>query len=330
MMKVRIIETGAVVELEDDYALRMIEQGKATLYSGSAEGVAIFETGAILTPVNTDVFTEEKRCHVYRNSEEATTGLAEMGFTSADQVWKGVVKYFEATPTPNRLIVSCYPKTETGAQAMAALRAIRDDFYGFYYAGVTDDDNIKGIVSYVETNQLRKIMFCPIPNPVSYAVGADGLCKYFFDQQSDRYFPIYVSQTSTVALAMGVAMGLRNAYPDKWFTMRMVDPAPAYATILSEAEVVALQGVNCNAFLGMGHYHGTGTAGFRGLHKGILSSGKRYEDKLAEDLAACGLPVPERDAEKIEQFELQCDMYVQLHSRIDTLERAAETVSSGT
>lgn len=33
-MKVQIIETGAIVEYEDSYALRLIEQGDATLVSG--------------------------------------------------------------------------------------------------------------------------------------------------------------------------------------------------------------------------------------------------------------------------------------------------------
>lgn len=329
-MKVRIVETGEIVEFDDEYALRMIEQGKATLYSGSAEGAATFETGAILAPVNADVFTEEKRCHVYRNSEEALAGLTEMGFTSADQIWKGVVAYFDAEPAPNRLIVSCYPKTETAAQAMAALRGIRDDFYGVVYAGVTADDAIKSGMDYIETNDLKKIMFWHEPYPVSYAVDDYNLCKYFFDKKSDRFLPVFVNQPNQSCKLMGIAMGLRNANPDKWFTLRGIDLGYGMRQGVSEEDVIALQKVNCNVVIACGHYHAAATYNTGILHKGIVSSGKRYEDVLAEDLAAAGLQVPERDEEKIAEHELKYDMYIQLHCRINTLERAAETASSGT
>lgn len=328
MMKVRIVETGAVVELEDDYALRMIEQGKAVLYSGDSAGAAAFETGAILTPVNADVYTDAKRCNVYRNSEEALAGLTEMGFNSSSQPWKAVVKYFGATPAPNRLIVSCYPKTETGAQAMAALRAIRDDFYGFDYAGVTDDDNIKGIVAYVEANQLRKIMFCSIPNPVSYAIGNDGLCKYFFDQKSDRFMPIYASQPSDAAAMMGLAMGLRNAHAVEWFTMRFEKLGDVPPQNISASDLYSLQALNCNAYVVIAAFvTGSGiTYNKRVLDKGVLSSGKEYADVLSADLASAGIGALKKDQAAVERQTEQMDIIQMFNMRLKRL----ETATSGT
>ena len=325
MMKVRIIETGAVVELEDDYALRMIEQGKAVLYSGDSAGAAAFETGAILAPVNADKYTDAKRCHEYHTSEEALAGLTEMGFTTSDQVWKSVVKYFSVDPVPNRLIVSIYPKTETGAVAMATLREIRDDFYGCQYSGVTDDDNLKGIVDYIETNHLKKVLFCPIPNPVSYAIGNDGLCKYFFDQQSDRFMPIYASQPSDATALMGLAMGLRNIHPAEWFTMRFAKLGEVPPQNISASDLYSLQALNCNAYIVIAAFvTGSGiTWNKRVLDRGVLSSGKEYADVLSADLASVGIGALKKDQDAVDRQTELMDIIQQFNMRLKRLETAA-------
>ena len=336
MMKVRIIETGAVVELEDDYALRMIEQGRAVLYSGDSAGAAAFETGAILTPVNTNVFTEEKRCHVYRNSEEALAGLTEMGFTSADQLWKNIVKYFAVDPAPNRLVVSCYPKTENCAQAMAALRSIRDDFYGFAYAGVTDDDSIKGVVDYVMENSLKKIMFCSIPNPVTYAIATDGLLKHFYDQECDRFIGLYASQASDMSALMGLAMGLLNASPGERIILRHNNGALNISqSNLDGADIAKIENLNGNLVINIScRMPDAGIPMLKQvIDKGIVSSGKQYEDVLYADMIAAGENVPLKNETAVKAFLDSADALMQTEMRLRNLEtrvKNLETAASGT
>ena len=49
---------------------------------------------------------------------EAAAGLVVHGFSSSNEAYKAVQKYFAASPVPGRLLVSCYPAAESPVQAL--------------------------------------------------------------------------------------------------------------------------------------------------------------------------------------------------------------------
>ncbi len=248
----------------------------------AAGSPAAFDTGLIMTPVNTDVYAESKRLMSFTSSNEAVTGLIAAGFTTADQVYKAAVKYFAVNPSPGRLLVSCYPKTEDPATALGTVLNKTCAFYGVMAAGVTDDDALKGLEEAIRTNEHPMMLFVPIPNPVSYATADDGLLKYFYDLVSKRVVCLYASQPSDAAALMGAAMGLELSHPTSSFSM-------CYQTIngiapqnLSAVDVAAIEGLNGNVYITRGYTH-------RLLEKGTTSSGMRYDEVLYLDLIADAL-----------------------------------------
>ena len=328
-MRIRIIETDAVVEYEDEYALRLIEQGRAEKYDGESVGDAgiMFETGAFICPYDFNGYTEELRCHLFTGKEAALAWLESIGYKTNTKclIYNAVNGYFSQKPAPGRVIISFCPWTETGAEAIAALLAIRDDFYGMVVPISSDVSPnteqhaahinfIKSIVSYITDNHMAKMMFGVVGSWVDYAPDdPSGLAKYYFDHPNDHVMAI-VGNTIGAGMCMGTAMGLRHANGDKWFTLK---GKGSNGSMFSEEKIVQCNRVNGNLMI-----YATltnGTAIFSIFYRGVVSSGKQYEDVLAADLAAAGLKVPVKDEEAWEEYSTMIEQYVQLYARLRTL-----------
>ena len=94
----------------------------------SAEPATSFDTGLLL--VKDTNYTDAKRLKSYASSSEAAAGLVADGFADTTEAYKAAQKYFAASPSPSRLLVSCYPTAETPVQALAAVLDTTSDFYG--------------------------------------------------------------------------------------------------------------------------------------------------------------------------------------------------------
>ena len=94
----------------------------------SSEPAASWDTGLLL--VKDSSYTAEKRLHSYASASEAAAGMAADGFASSTEAYKAAQKYFAASPSPARLLVSCYPSSESLSDALNAVLALRSDFYG--------------------------------------------------------------------------------------------------------------------------------------------------------------------------------------------------------
>ena len=70
-----------------------------------------FDTGLLL--VKDSSFTAEKRLKSYANSAEAAAGLMADGFSDSSEAYKAAQKYFAASPSPGRLLVSYCPESES-------------------------------------------------------------------------------------------------------------------------------------------------------------------------------------------------------------------------
>ena len=85
----------------------------------TAASPASFDTGLLLAQENP--FFDTHRLNAFSSAAEAAAGLTEMGFLSTSEAYKAVIKYFAASPTPSRLLFSCYPATENVSQALDAV-----------------------------------------------------------------------------------------------------------------------------------------------------------------------------------------------------------------
>ena len=66
----------------------------------SAASPAAFDTGLLL--VQDSSYAEARRLQSYDSAEAAAAGLTALGFASTSEVCKSAVKYFGASPSPQR------------------------------------------------------------------------------------------------------------------------------------------------------------------------------------------------------------------------------------
>ena len=86
--------------------------------SRSAAAPSSFDTGLLL--IRDANFTAAKRLKTYNSATEAATGIVADGFNTSTEAYKAAIKYFAQSPAPGRLLVSCYPTSETPARALEA------------------------------------------------------------------------------------------------------------------------------------------------------------------------------------------------------------------
>ena len=72
---------------------------------------ASFNTGLLL--VKDANYTVTRRLQTFSSGVEAAEGMAGLGFGANTEPYKSAVRYFAASPAPGRLLVSCYPASES-------------------------------------------------------------------------------------------------------------------------------------------------------------------------------------------------------------------------
>ena len=91
-----------------------------------------FDTGLLM--VEDANFADSKRLKTYTSSESALEGLTADGFGTTSEAYRCALKYFSASPSPTKLLVSCYPTTETPSEAVSAVIDITSGFYGVCFS----------------------------------------------------------------------------------------------------------------------------------------------------------------------------------------------------
>ena len=89
-----------------------------------------FDTGLLL--VKDPNFTDSRRLQTCTSGPEAATVLTALGFGSATDPYKAALKYFGASPSPSRLLISCDSRYRNlSSQNMLAGKTV-------YFTGITD------------------------------------------------------------------------------------------------------------------------------------------------------------------------------------------------
>ena len=239
-----------------------------------------FDTGLIL--VKDAHYAAAKRLRTYASAAEAAAGLVADGFSDTSEPYKAAVKYFAQSPAPGRLRVSCYPSSETPAQALSAVLDLTSDFYGVMLGTAETDENILALEAAVSASEKPCVLFLPLTGTPAAVASENSLLDTLFSRSSRRCVCTYAAAPSDAAAVMGCAMGLQLANAASSFalcykTLRGVEPSD-----LTQSQIDAIQEKGGNVFV-------TRSYSFHLLEKGSTPSGMRYDEVLYMDMTAADL-----------------------------------------
>ncbi len=252
----------------------------AVSVSRSATAPTSWDTGLLL--VKDTSFAASKRLKSYANSAEAAAGLIADGFAATTEAYKAAQKYFAASPSPSRLLVSCYPAAETPVQALDAMLDITSDFYGVALADNRTDAEILALETHVSGLAKPCMLFVALTGTATEVVAADSLLDKLHGTASKRVLATYVSAVSDAAAVMGTAMGQQTAHAASAFSLCYKSVGGMLPSELTQSQVDAIQALNGNVYVTRGYTHTM-------LEKASTPSGYRYDEVLYLNMIAYDL-----------------------------------------
>ncbi len=236
-----------------------------------------WDTGLLL--VKDPAFTAEKRLQTYTGSAGAVAGLAEAGFNSTTEAYKAAQKYFAASPSPGRLLVSCCPESETPAEALDAVLRLTSDFYGVALADARTDEEILALNTHLSGLEKPAMLFLPLIGTPEEVSAAESLLDKLHVAGSRRVIATYASTVSDAAAVMGAAMGQQSAHTSSAFSLCYKSVGGMQPTALTQAQVEAIEALGGNVYVIRGYTHTL-------FEKGSTPSGDRYDEVLYLDMIA--------------------------------------------
>ena len=271
-----------------------------------------FDTGLLL--VKDANYSATKRLKTYTSATEAASGLVADGFSDSSEAYKAAVKYFAQSPTPGKLLVSCYPTSETPARALSAVLDVTSDFYGVCLGTVESDADMLILDQAISALEKPCILFLPLTGTPAGVVAGGGLLGTLFSRSSKRTVATYAAAISDAAAVMGCAMGLQLASGASSFalcykTLQGVEPSD-----LTQTQIDAIQAKNGNVFVSRNY-------SFHLLEKGTTPSGYRYDevlymDMIAADLQASAVSLLAQNTGKLPQTDDSTAMFINRFSGI--------------
>ena len=286
----------------------------------STSSPAAFNVGLLL--VKDTNFAAARRLQAYDSAADAVAGLTEYGFGDATDPYKAAVKYFAASPAPSRLLVSCYPTSESLSEALDAVLDLTAGFYGVMTCETLTAANWLAFAQYVAAQEQPLMLFVPVTGTVADAVAADSILVMLFvpvtgtvadavaadsildklhGAQIKRAVPFYCAAVSDCAAVMGTAMGLELSHTASAFALCYKTINGIVPSDLTQTQVNSLQALGCNVYVVRGYTHYL-------LEKGTVASGMRYDevlyaDKIANDLQNAAVTLLADNPDKMPQTD---------------------------
>ena len=278
----------------------------------TAAAPSVFDTGLLL--VKDSGYTAAKRLKAYTSGTDAAVGLIADGFAATTEAYKSAVKYFAASPAPGKLLVSCYPSSETPAQALAAVLNETADFYGIALGAVETDERILALEAAVSAGEKPCMLFLQLSGTPAQAAAEGSLLHTLHARSSKRTVATYASALSDAAAVMGTAMGLQAANPSSAFALCYKTVYGMVPTELTQAQIDAIQALGGNVYVTRGR-------DFRLLEKGSTPSGYRYDeilymDMIAADLQSAAVSLLAQNTGKLPQTDDSTAMFINRFSGI--------------
>ena len=265
----------------------------------SAASPKAFDTGLLL--IKDTSFAAARRMVTCDSSAAALAQLTTWGFTDTSEPYKAALKYFAASPAPARLLLSCYPSSETLVQALTAVLDITASFYGVALGQTETDARILALDEYISALDKPLMLFVPIVGTASAAVASGSLLQALYARHTQRAVPFFCAAVSDAAALMGTAMGLELSHPASAFALCYKTVSGIQPSSLTETEADAIKALNGNVYLTRGYTHLL-------LEKGTVSSGARYDeilylDRIADDLQNAAVTLLAENPDRLPQTD---------------------------
>ena len=260
---------------------------------------AAFDTGLLL--VKDANYTAERRLLAYGSAEAAASWLSALGFAENSEPCRAAAAYFAASPAPGRLLISCFPSSESEAVALNAVLNMASDFYGVFVPEALTKAKALALAEAVEGISKPLILFLPVTGTPSEAVASSGVLKAVSDASYKRTVPFYCSEIADTAALMGTAMGLEMSHKNSAFALCYKEIAGVVPSDLTQAQVDAIKALNGNVYITRGASH-------KLLENGTVASGLRYDevlylDRIADDLQNAAVTLLAENPDKLPQTD---------------------------
>ena len=258
-----------------------------------------FDTGLLL--VQDSNYADARRLQTYLSATEAAAGLIALGFGITSEPYKAAIKYFASSPSPGRLLVSCYPMGEDLRTAMDNVLDRTAAIYGVMIIDALTPDNWLALAQHVESLPVPLMLFVPVMGTVASAIAEDGILDKLHRAQIKRALPFYCAAASDCAAVMGTAMGLELSHKGSAFALCYKMINGVVPSDLSQSEVESLKAQNCNVYVARGFTHFL-------LENGTVANGQRYDevlylDKIADDLQNAAVSLLAENPDKLSQTD---------------------------
>ena len=268
-----------------------------------------FDTGLLLVPDTG--YAEERRLQVYISGAEAAAGLTALGFEAAGDACGAALKYFAAAPAPGRLLVSCYPVSQTAEEALDAVLEQTAGFYGVMPGSPLTDEALMRLARHVESLPVPAVLFAPV---LSFSAAADGTLDRLYCEQLKRTLPFCCAAVSDCAAVMGTAMGLELAHQKTAFALCYKTIQGIQPSALTQGQTDSIKAKNGNVYVARGYTHFL-------LESGTMTNGQRYDevlytDKIAEDLQNAAVTLLAENPDKMPQTDDSTAQFINRFSSI--------------
>ena len=258
-----------------------------------------WDTGLLL--VKDAAFADAKRLRTYANSTEAAAGMTTDGFDSSSEVYKAAQKYFASSPSPGRLLVSCYPASESPVEALDAVLQLTSDFYGIALADTRTDAELLALDTHLTGLDKPAMLFLALIGTAAETVATDSLLDKLHAAGSRRVIATFAAAVSDAAAVMGCAMGQQSAHNSSAFSLCYKTVGGMQPSTLTQAQVEAIEALGGNVYVTRGYTHTL-------LEKGSTPSGYRFDevlylDMIAEDLQNAAVSLLADNPDKLPQTD---------------------------
>ena len=271
----------------------------------SAASPAVFDTGLLL--VKDASYAASRRINTYDSAEAAAAGIVALGFAATSEPYKAAQKYFAASPAPSRLLVSCFPTTETESEALDAVLDITAGFYGVFVPDSLTKEKALAMAEHIEALGKPAILFVPVTGTAAAAVASGSLLEALYEAQYKRTVPFYCAAIADAAGLMGTAMGLELSHKASAFSLCYKTIYGVMPSDLTQAQVDAIKALNGNVYVTRGTNHML-------LENGTVSSGLRYDevlytDRIADDLQNIAVSLLADNPDRLPQTDDSTELF---------------------
>ena len=273
---------------------------------------SVFDTGLLL--IKDTNYAAAKRLKAYTSGTEAAAGMVADGFAANTEAYKAAVKYFAASPAPGKLLVSCYPSSETPAQALSAVLDQTADFYGVALGAQETDANILALEAAVSAAEKPCMLFLALTGTPAQVTAEGSLLETLHARSSKRVIATCAAALSDAAAVMGTAMGLQLANGSAAFALCYKTVYGITPLDLAQTQIDAIQALGGNVYVTRGY-------SFHLLEKGSTPSGYRYDeilytDMIAADLQAAAVSLLAQNTGKLPQTDDSTALFINRFSGI--------------